>query len=66
MVCACIYRPPNPNDLVYNQKISQAIGQIEEINANQYLICGDFNYPKIDWINHDLCNAGRDEHIYLL
>ena len=43
VVCACIYRPPNPNDHVYNQKLSQAIGQIEQINANQYLIYGDFN-----------------------
>ena len=60
LVCACIYRPPEPGDY-YNQKVLQAIKEISDINADQFLICGDFNYSKIDWNNHDIPTAARDE-----
>ena len=48
LVCACIYRPPEPGECY---------------NADQFLICGDFNYSKIDWNNHDIPTAARDEQI---
>ena len=63
LICACIYRPPEPGDY-YNLKILQAIKEISNINADQYLICGDFNYSKIDWNNHDIPTAVRDERMF--
>ena len=63
LVCACIYRPPEPGEC-YNHKIFQTIREISDINADQFLICGDFNYSKIDWNNHDIPTAARDERIF--
>ena len=63
LVCACIYRPPEPGDY-YNHKILQTIREISDINADQFLICGDFNYSKIDWNNHDIPTAARAEQIF--
>ena len=36
----------------YSHKVSEAIEILSDIPADQYLICGDFNYPKIDWLNY--------------
>ena len=59
VLVACIYRSPlSPPD--YNLKISQAIEQLSDIRADQYIICGDFNYPKIDWLNHLVYSNNRD------
>ena len=51
LLCACIYRPPRspPN---YNRQVETVITSLSNTVADQYLICGDFNYPKIDWTNH--------------
>ena len=48
VIVACIYRPPESTKW-YNTKISEAIEQISDLSADQYIICGDFNYSKINW-----------------
>ena len=51
LVLGCLYRPPNsPHE--YNVGINRVISSLSNITADQYLICGDFNYPRIDWTNH--------------
>ena len=59
LLVSCIYRPPGPNLRPYNISINNTILKIADIHADQYLICGDFNYGKIDWSNH-MVNAGED------
>ena len=57
VLAACIYRPPPPRSTHrYNQQISEAIEQLSDIQADQHIICGDFNYPDIDWLNHIVLN----------
>ena len=56
LLVACMYRPPDsPQD--YNLNIISALKELSEIESDQVLICGDFNFPKIDWVNH-LVDAG--------
>ena len=51
VVLGCMYRPPySPPE--YNIRISNAIHSLSLIQADQTLICGDFNYPKIEWNDH--------------
>ncbi|CAL4095679.1 unnamed protein product [Meganyctiphanes norvegica] len=51
LLFACFYRPPNSSPQ-YNLNINTAINNLTQIDTDQCLICGDFNYPKIDWPNH--------------
>ena len=60
MVSACMYRPPL-SPVIYNQQIANAIEQISDIEANQFLICGNFNYRDIDWKNHYIPDSAHDE-----
>ena len=51
VLASCVYRPPS-STYRYSHKVSEAIEVLSDISADQYLICGDFNYLKIDWLNH--------------
>ena len=48
---ACIYRPPS-STMDYNNNINATIKKLCEFEKDQVLICGDFNFPRIDWLNH--------------
>ena len=48
VILGCVYRPPS-SSRNYNNKIATAIEQIANLQADQYIICGDFNYSKINW-----------------
>ena len=61
LIAACLYRTPS-SPVVYNTKLSVGIGLISDISGDQYLLCGDFNYPNIDWTNH--LADGNDEIIF--
>ena len=43
-----VFRSP-PN---YNRQIETVITSLSDTVADQYLICGDFNYRNIDWTTH--------------
>ena len=50
-----------PDSLVdYSDKINLDIQKICNYKADQLIICGDFNFSEIDWINH-LITAGSAE-----
>ena len=46
--------------LEYNNKINLDIQKICGFHSEQLIICGDFNFPEIDWINH-LISEGSAE-----
>ena len=50
LLAACVYRPPNSPE-EYNNRINKVFKDASD-SVDQILICGDFNYPRIDWINH--------------
>ena len=54
---ACMYRPPS-SPSIYNNKIADVVEQISDIHADQHIICGDFNYPSINW--SDLVGVDSD------
>ena len=60
LLTACIYRPPQSGEEV-NVGINNTIEYLAAIEANQYLICGDFNYPRIDWINYSIDTSVADQ-----
>ena len=51
LLLGCIYRKPS-SPPEYNTRINNVIRNLSQIDVDQTLICGDFNYPKIDWNNH--------------
>ena len=54
-----IYRSPN-STLANNDKLMEKIEKANELAGdNRLLILGDFNVPKIDWINKDLQLGAR-------
>ena len=61
LLVGCIYRPPSSRrdkNLVLNDLVNIA-GNIS--NDSQILICGDFNYSSIDWVNNDI-NVNAPDH----
>ena len=51
LLLVCVYRPPHSPSL-YNYRINDIIVRAAQVDVEQCLICGDFNYRKIDWNNH--------------
>ena len=51
LLLGCIYhKPSSPPE--YNTRINNVIRNLSQIDVDQTLICGYFNYPKIDRNNH--------------
>ena len=48
---ACMYRPPNAES-DYSEKVRDTIQKLGSSPQGQVLICGDFNFPQIDWSNN--------------
>ena len=48
---ACIYRPPSAES-DYNEKVRNTIQSLGSSTHGQVLICGDFNFPQIDWTSN--------------
>ena len=59
VLTAFVYRPPG-STFRYSHRISEAVEVLSDIPADQYLICGDFNYPKIDWQNYVISETNND------
>lgn len=54
MLCGCIYRSPSKEMAkikATTSKVCDIIREAAEKNKERLLICGDFNYPEIDWEN---------------
>ena len=52
--CGCIYRSQTnekAETIENTTKVCQLIVEAEQRNNSHLLICGDFNYPSIDWEN---------------
>ena len=65
LLIACIYRPPKPSDTHYNSNINTVIDKLSQLSSDQLLICGDFNYPNIDWPNNIvLANELSNEQLF--
>ena len=57
LLIGCIYRSPNSND-ENNSKLSQDLTKICSKLNSHVLICGDFNYPNINWENGKCSSHG--------
>ena len=81
LLCGCMYRSPTKemeNKKITTEEVSRVLGEMSE-HKKQMIICGDFNYPEIDWEyeyvsdSHDVIrpfiNAVQDnllyQHIYI-
>ena len=52
LLCGCIYRSPSRETTKETTaKVCDIIREAVELNKDRLLICGDFNYPEIDWEN---------------
>ena len=52
LLCGCIYRSPTKDkdaEKETTQAICEIISEAVQRNHSRLLICGDFNYPTIDW-----------------
>ena len=52
LLCGCIYRSPTKEKAAImesTKKVGEVISEAAERNYSHLLICGDFNYPNIDW-----------------
>ena len=61
----CMYRPPRA-DKHYNEKINDALHHFGNCGDEQVIICGDFNFPQINW-NLNTVQGGEttDQHKFL-
>jgi len=58
-----IYRSPS-TDLQYARRINQVIKDLHEGKQHNYnIVCGDFNYPRIDWEN--CTSVGEKENEFI-
>ena len=54
LLCGCIYRSPTKEKektASTTLKVSEIVNEAVQRNNSHLLICGDFNYPEIDWVN---------------
>ena len=54
LLCGCIYRSPSKDISITKEsteKVCKIISEALLRNDSRVLICGDFNYPEIDWDN---------------
>jgi len=53
IICGCIYRPPGarPNKNEACAEICQAISYYSSLSYTGILICGDFNFPDLSWMD---------------
>ena len=52
LLCGCIYRSPTNEKSATKdttEKVCEIISEAVQWNNTRLLICGDFNYPEIDW-----------------
>ena len=62
ILLSCMYRPPaQPIDFVYNNNVRKSLRQMSRLNFEQVLVCGDFNYKEIDWVNHHVTGSELSE-----
>ena len=54
-------RPGHPIDYVNNASIRDSIIKMSNLDFDQVLICGDFNYREIDWVNHQVSGVADSE-----
>lgn len=57
LLIGCIYRSPNSNE-ENNSKLIQDLTKICSKSNSHVLICGDFNYPNINWENGKCSSHG--------
>ena len=52
LLCGCVYRSPSKDTTKETtSKVCEIIQEATLKNKERLLICGDFNYPEIDWEN---------------
>ena len=52
LLCGCIYRSPTKEKIITKittTRVCQVIKEAVQMKYSHLLICGDFNYPEIDW-----------------
>ena len=52
LLCGCVYRSPakdNDNLTKTTSQLSEVLKRSLQLNKTNLLICGDFNYPEINW-----------------
>jgi hypothetical protein len=52
MLCGCIYRSPH-STTANSELLNETIRRVGDLKFSHVLIVGDFNYPGIDWENHN-------------
>lgn len=62
LLLGCLYRPPG-SSAEYNARVREAIRGLSNTNAHQSLLCGDFNFKEIDWINHNINGGPESEQM---
>lgn len=57
-----VYRPPNNSDPLLIPSLFEEASRLINLGTDQLIICGDFNFPMINWLtyttagNYKLCN----------
>ena len=50
LICVSIYRTPNNEILTSTtNQVNEMIKKVVDKESSHLLICGDYNYPEIDW-----------------
>ena len=59
LLCGCVYRRPTKENEETKKTTEDVCKVLNEMNnqGKSILICGDFNYPEIDWTNEYVGNA---------
>ena len=57
LLCGCVYRSPTkdkPKTIETTQKVCEILKEASQRSNSHLLICGDFNYPDINWENEQI------------
>jgi len=63
IICGCVYRTPSKDKKIVTDTLSEICAIMDEMtkkNYSRFLMCGDFNYPEIDWLHEYIPNSSID------
>ena len=61
LLAGCIYRSPSANPAQSVDELTSIFHAVLTNKPSHLLICGDFNFPQVDWLTH-FCTA-HESHI---
>ena len=65
IVVCCVYRSPN-SSIDNSENMNLYLKSLSDKHPSNFIVMGDFNYPKIDWKHYSTTTSINDIHYNFL